>query len=289
MPHSRQFAFSMAMLILLVVFICSPAILHAHPDKKSVERMPSLPFSATEQLTYDGEFSKLMLRGLDIVEMRFRTGRAERATPSPASSDADRSAAAPALLFTGEVNSKGWFTKLFGLRFNYRIESTVEPKTFTILRTVKTDEQGKRVRKSEAIFDRRENKVTWTERDPDAPDNPPRVVKGDLNGALHDMISVFYFLRTQTLASNQSYDLVVSDSGKVFHIPAKVVETKKFKTILGKVSTVRVDADLFGPDRLVKGKGQFSIWFTADARHIPVRARINTEYGALEIKLTRYE
>jgi Protein of unknown function (DUF3108) len=51
---------------------------------------------------------------------------------------------------------------------------------------------------------------------------------------------------------------------------------------------LRVDPELFGPDKLIDDeKGQFSLWFTDDARHIPVGGRIKTDYGTFELKLKR--
>jgi hypothetical protein len=64
-----------------------------------------------------------------------------------------------------------------------------------------------------------------------------------------------------------------------------VSEKKTMKTLLGKVQTLKVDAEIFGDNRLVRGKGKMSIWFTDDARHIPVRARVNNEMGTLDITL----
>ncbi|HVG38402.1 MAG TPA: DUF3108 domain-containing protein [Pyrinomonadaceae bacterium] len=254
-------------------------------DSLSDARPPAVPFTATEELYYEGEFSKLMLRGIDIVEIRFSAALSPQAPPAPAASKETK--VRSNYLFTAEATSKGWFSKLFGWRFNHRIESTVEAGSFTALRTGKTDEQGKRVRTSEAIFDRAADKITWTERDPNAPAKPPRVVSSNVCGAVHDVISAFYFLRTQPLAPNQAFNLTVTDSGKIYQLPARVVETKKIKTALGEMPAVRVDVEIFGPDRLVKSQGEFSVWFSADAKRLPLQARVNTDLGTLEIKLKK--
>jgi hypothetical protein len=57
------------------------------------------------------------------------------------------------------------------------------------------------------------------------------------------------------------------------------------KSVLGEVYALRVEPDVFGDGRLIRGKGKMSIWFTEDARHIPVRAHITNEMGTLDIKL----
>lgn len=241
--------------------------------------MPVTPsFNHKEQLVYEGEFSRLMLRGINVIELRFSSDRALLPATSIKVQPTN-------MLFTAEVITKGWFTKLFGLRFKYRVESTVDAKSFAVLRTNKLDEQGERIRVSDAVFDHEEKKVTWTERDPRTPTRAPRVVTSNLDGALHDIISVFYYLRLQELKPGQNLELQLSDSGAVYRVPARVVERKRLKTTLGEVQAVRVDVEVFG--KLVDEKGEFSVWFTDDSRHLPVQARISSGIGTLDINLKR--
>ncbi len=77
----------------------------------------------------------------------------------------------------------------------------------------------------------------------------------------------------------------MSDAGRVFQVPVAISEQKRLRTMLGEVQTVRVVADIFGAAKLVRGKGEMSIWFTNDVRHIPVQARIISDMGTLELKL----
>jgi len=66
-----------------------------------------------------------------------------------------------------------------------------------------------------------------------------------------------------------------------------VVEKKIKKSVLGRVEAVRVDPELFGPNGMLSGEGQLSIWFTSDARRVPISARIKTEYGTFDITLRK--
>ena len=317
--------FSTALLVTAALLLCVPAFVsraaagddsHERPSKGT--RPASLPFEPVEQLVYEAEFSKLLLRGIKIAEFKFTATRTRAGAGAPsvsnlpanlsvASADATNgpsavstqsaagraaptaaveNASASPLLFIGDIESKGWFRKLFGINFHFRVESTVEPESFAVLRTTKLDEQGKRVRTSEAVFDRAGNSIAWTERDPNDPQREPRVVTNPLGGATHDIISAIYFLRTQPLTPGRTFDLVLSDSGRVYHVPATVsAEKKKVKSPLGRVSVVRVDIDLFGTQRPVEGKGQMSMWVTDDARRLPVRARLSNDMGTLDIKL----
>jgi hypothetical protein len=102
---------------------------------------------------------------------------------------------------------------------------------------------------------------------------------------VQDIASAFYYLRTQKLEPGKTLELLISDTGQVYRIPVKVVKRERLKTVLGKVNTVRVEPEMFGEGRLIRGKGEITIWLTDDARHIPVRAKINNNLGRLDIKL----
>lgn len=284
--------------LFLVVMMCAlfalapfkiSASRHAMNDHAAVTPTPlpvasPLPFEPSEQLVYEGELSKLLLRGVKVVEISFTATRA-----GESSTATSETGALANFRFTGEARSVGFFPRLFGLDLHYRVESEVEPTAFNVLRTVKLDEQGRRVRTSEAVFNRTENRVVWTERNPNAPaTDAPRVVTSPLDArTIHDIISAFYFLRTQPLAPGQNFEIPISDSGRVYRIPVTVRETERLRTVLGRIQTVRVEVEMFGDNRLVAGSGQMSVWFTTDARRIPIRARINHEFGTLDLKLKR--
>ncbi len=244
----------------------------------------ALPFEPLEESVYEAEFSRSLLRGINVATLRF-IARRVNATAN-AEGSGTTAATASTLLFTADAESKGLFPKLFsGLRFRQHIESTVEPNLFTVIRTVKLDEQGNRKRASEAVFDLETQRVTWTERVPNDPTSETRVVSNEFKGTVQDLASVFYFIRTQKLVPGQNFEVNVSDSGQVYRIPIRVGEKKRQKTILGQVETIRVTPELFGEGRLIRGKGQIHIWFTTDERRVAVRAEIKHEMGTLDIKL----
>jgi hypothetical protein len=250
---------------------------------------PVIPFGTSEQLIYDGEFTKMLLRGIKIAEIRFKATR-PGALPVEGQGDGQAPAPQPFLLST-DVEAKGWFRKIFGIDFTYHVESMVEPNSFYALKTNKRDEQGKRLRTSEAVFDMTAGKVQWTERDPNNAAEPPRVVTAALSGPTQDIVSAIYFLRTQPLTPGQSFSIRISDSGRVYDVPARVVAEKKtMKSVLGKVSVVRIEVDLFGPGRPIEeGKGKMHIWVTNDGRRVPVKARLSHDMGQLDINLRSIE
>jgi hypothetical protein len=238
-------------------------------------------FEHGEELHFEAEFSRALLRKLDVADLKFRATR----TPVTAESQETKPYA---LTFSADLSSKGFFARLFNLKFRERVESIVEPVSFTVQRTTILDEQGKRVRTTESTFDRSQGKMTWTSRDPNNPSAEPRSAIAEFSGQLQDVLSAIYFIRTQPLEVGKTFEVFIGDGGRVYKIPIKVVEKKRMKTILGHVDVLRVNPELFGPERLIdEEKGEFSIWITDDARHIPVAGRIKTEYGTFDIKLKR--
>ncbi|HSS21168.1 MAG TPA: DUF3108 domain-containing protein [Pyrinomonadaceae bacterium] len=254
------------------------------PSSARQKVQPTRAFESGEELVYVGEFSRSLLKKVDVADFRFTATRlpaVEKVSDKQRKNDEE-----PYLLkFTGDVTSKGFFAKLFNLKFRQQVESIVDPTSFTVTRTKKVDEQGKRARISETTYN--DGKVVWVETDPNDATRPPRNVSASFVGQVQDVLSAIYFLRTQPLEVGKTFEITVSDSGVVYKVPLKVVEKKTKKSVLGRLESFRVDADVFGPDRLLSGDGQFSIWLTADNRQIPVGARIKIKYGTFDINLRK--
>ena len=270
--------------IFTFVFLLAIAVVAiGHAQQKPGSHPATKRFELGEELHFEAEFSRLMLRKLDVADLKFRASR----TPVENSNDSQDSKPY-ALSFSADISSKGFFARLFNLKFRERVESTVEPITFTVQKTTIIDEQGKRVRNTESTFDPSKGKMTWTSRDPNNPAAEPRHAITDFSGQLQDVLSAIYFIRTQPLEVGKTFEVFIGDGGRVYKIPVKVVERKRMKTVLGRVNVLRVNPELFGPDRLIdQEKGEFSIWITDDERHIPVAGKVKTDYGTFDIKLKR--
>ncbi|MEO6588734.1 MAG: DUF3108 domain-containing protein [Pyrinomonadaceae bacterium] len=258
----KRIIFSIFLLIGLQFF------LFAQPPKS-----PNL-YKAGEKLTYEGSFSKLLLRGIDIADMSFTVYN------SPDKQD---------YFIQAEARSKGTLLKLFSFSFYQKIDSTVDGDSLSVIKTVKRDEQGDRVRESEAVFDYRTDKVTYVETDPKDPQRPPRRVASEIKDETQDLISAIYTLRRLPFAVGKTFTIPVSDSGMVYQVPVKVTGLEKQKTVLGKVMCWRVEPDIFGDNRMIEQKGDMTIWITDDNRRIPVRSKIETKLGKVEIKLKKVE
>lgn len=249
------------------------------------ELTPSHPFENGEELVYVAEFSRLLLKKLDIADFRFKATKQESRQASSGASSPSSAGSDDSLKLTGDISSKGFFSKLFNLTFRERVESIVDPTFFSVQKTTRIDEQGKRVRISETTYDR--GKLFWIERDPNDAARVPRTATASFTGAIQDVLSAVYYLRTQPLQVGKNLEITISDSGRVYQIPVLVVEKKRMKTVLGRVEAVRVDPQVFGAQGMLGAKGQVSIWFTNDSRRIPVNSKIKTEYGTFDITLRK--
>ncbi|HYX28262.1 MAG TPA: DUF3108 domain-containing protein [Pyrinomonadaceae bacterium] len=231
------------------------------------------PFERGEELVYEAEFTRALLRGVDVGEFHFKS------MTEHIGSGADD----PLVLhLTGDVVSKGLFPRIAGFKFHQHVESTADVEPFTVLHTDKIEETGKRSRVLEAVFDHKSHKVLWKETSPN-----PQSGAFDFTEPIQDVLTVIYYLRTQDLTIGKSLDVPVTDAGRVFRLSVSAKEEKEIDTVLGKVKAIRIEPALFGDSSLVRAKGQLSIWITEDQRRLPVRAQLKVDLGTFDIKLKR--
>jgi hypothetical protein len=103
-----------------------------------------LPFERGEELVYQAEFTRGLLRSVDVAEFHFNSipENVARGTGDPV-----------VLHLTGDVFSKGLFPRIAGFKFHQHVESKADVEPFTALHTDKIEESGKRSRVLEAVFD----------------------------------------------------------------------------------------------------------------------------------------
>lgn len=232
----------------------------------------SNPYTAGETLEYEGKYKKFGF-SFGIAEMTFKVRMNE----------ADGS-----YHVLSEARSKGTLAKLFNFSFYQKIESTVDSQTLQVTRSVKRDEQRDRIRDSEADFDYLLKRVTWTETDPNDPVKPPKRVASTITAETQDLVTGVFVLRGKDLAVGKKLMFKITDSGLVYDVPVKVTGREKEKTLFGKIDCWKVEPEIFGDGRVIEQKGSLTIWLTADERRIPVRAKLKTELGRVDIKLEKY-
>jgi Skp family chaperone for outer membrane proteins len=223
-----------------------------------------------EKLVYEAKFSKAVLRGIAVADLSFIV----ESVPNSQN-----------FLIKAEAKSKGTAAKLLNYRVYQNIQSTVDDKDFSILKTIKRDEQKERIRNSTAVFNYKNREVTYIESDPNDTARAPRIVASNIEKGVQDMVSGIYTLRRLPLAVGKTFEISISDSGLVYKVPVRVTAREEIKSILGKTWCFRVEPQIFGDNRLIEQKGSMIIWVTDDARRLPVRSQINSNIGRVEVKL----
>jgi hypothetical protein len=118
----RKYSILVALLLLCATLVPVGARSGAGDgSSRSEDLAVALPFGPSEELVYEGKFTKALFRGIDIADLRF-TAALE---PAGATARPQERGAAKSLRLTVDAVSKGLLSKLFGLRFRQHIESTV--------------------------------------------------------------------------------------------------------------------------------------------------------------------
>src|ERR671921_2750417 len=88
--------------LILAVVLSSVVLAKDTPKERTQPRTPAaMPFVPSEELVYEGEFTKMLLRGIDIAELRFK---AQRPTPSGVTVEGQTQEPAPLVLTTDVVS-----------------------------------------------------------------------------------------------------------------------------------------------------------------------------------------
>jgi Protein of unknown function (DUF3108) len=230
-------------------------------------------YTVGETLSYEAKLDRKFLPAISVADLNFVV----QAAPNNN------------FVLKSDANSKGSIVKLLGLKFTQTIDTTIDGKTLSVLKTVRHDEQGDRVRDSEADFDFKENKVTYVETDPKDRMQPPRTIASPISAEMQDMVSSIYTLRRLALGVGKTFEINLSDSGLVYKVPVRVTARERQESINGKVWCFRVEPEVFGTGRLIEQKGSMIIWITDDARRIPVASDIYTGIGKIEVRIKKMQ
>lgn len=100
----------------------------------------------------------------------------------------------------------------------------------------------------------------------------------------HDVLSAFYFIRTQPLKVGDSFDLAAVSGKKKYNLKVLCHGREKIKVPAGEFQTLIVEPVLKG-DGLFKAKGKLIIWVTDDEFHTPVKMQSKIPVGSIKAEL----
>ena len=183
---------------------------------------------------------------------------------------------------SGSAESMGVVSMLYPV--HDRFQSLFDPATGCSISLHKHTEEGlhKRDTLISYIYGRRKSVLDET----NLKTNETKHVENDIPTCVTDVISGLMYLRTLPLLPGTSYTFPVNDGGKTVDVAAKVEGKETLKVPAGTFQTIRVAPESGDNFKL---KGKIWIWYTDDARHIPVQMRGKLYWGTLDFKLTRID
>lgn len=99
-----------------------------------------------------------------------------------------------------------------------------------------------------------------------------------------DLLSATFYVASQPLRVGQSFQIPLGDAIHTVTVTLKAEGTELVKTPLGSYQTIRVQPT--ADAGVVKARGNIWIWYTDDARHIPVQMRAKLFWGTITFRLT---
>jgi Protein of unknown function (DUF3108) len=109
---------------------------------------------------------------------------------------------------------------------------------------------------------------------------PPKMEQFAIPECVLDILSAVYYARSLPLPVGKSFEFPLNDGAKTIQIHVDVQAEETITTEAGKFQAIRVEPDVFS-GHLFTGKGRMFIWFTKDARHIPVQLRAQIGVGTI--------
>ncbi len=148
-----------------------------------------------------------------------------------------------------------------------RFQSGFDLKTGCSTGFNKQLQEGRRKIASDLTFDYEHGKQTQNERN---------LVKGtathkeaNVPACVTDSLSAVFYTQSQPLALGQTLSFPLADSMRTVTVGMKVHNREEIKTPAGTFQTIKVQAT--ADEGIVKNRGSIWIWYTDDARHLPVQ------------------
>jgi hypothetical protein len=102
-----------------------------------------------------------------------------------------------------------------------------------------------------------------------------------------DSLSGIFYAASQRLAVGQDIAFPLADAMRTVTVTMKVEAREEIKTPAGTFQTIRVQPT--AEEGVVKNRGNIWIWYTDDARHIPVQIRARLFWGTITFHLQSVE
>ncbi len=111
--------------------------------------------------------------------------------------------------------------------------------------------------------------------------------QANVPACVQDSLSAIFYVASRPLIVGQMVRFPLADSMRTVTVAMKVEGKEEIKTPAGTFQTVRVQPT--AEEGIVKNRGTIHIWYTDDARHMPVQIRARLFWGTITFHLQSVE
>lgn len=146
-------------------------------------------------------------------------------------------------------------------------------------------QEGRRRVSSDLTFDYGHGRQSQTERN--LVKGTQKQLSAAIPACVTDSLSAIFYAGTQPLVVGQKFGFPLADSMRTVTVTMKVEAREEVKTPAGTFQTIRVQPT--AEEGVVRNRGTIKIWYTDDARHMPVMIQANLFWGTIIFRLQSVE
>jgi hypothetical protein len=185
---------------------------------------------------------------------------------------------------TVRVSAEGETIEALNLLFRVsdKFQSSFDRKTGCSYGFSKQTVEGKRQVNTDLKFDYSQHKSTQVEKN--LVSGITKHEEAQIPGCVTDLMSGIFYGASQPIQVGQSFQMPLADAQHTLPVTMKALSREEVKTAAGTFQTIRVQPT--AESGVVKNKGEIWIWYSDDARHLPVQMRARLFWGTLTMRLS---
>ena len=162
-----------------------------------------------------------------------------------------------------------------------RFQSVLDTKTGCSSIFSKQIQEGRRKISSDLTLDSHAGRQTEVEKN--LVKGTQKTQSSSIPACVTDSLSGIFYAASQRLVVGQDVGFPLADAMRTVTVIMKVEGKEEIKTPAGTFETIRVQPT--AEEGVVKNRGNIWIWYTDDARHIPVQIRARLFWGTITFHL----
>jgi Protein of unknown function (DUF3108) len=165
-----------------------------------------------------------------------------------------------------------------------RMATAYAPASYCAARADNHVVEGRRQRHTVIQYEPRRKRLVLDESDPSRPAAPAKHAVTPLPGCVLDLFSALDYIRAQPLHLGDVYEFPVNEGGKTAEVHLAIDLKATITTPAGTFTAVRATPTILG--RAGPRPGRLWVWFSDDARHLPVEIQGKVSWGTITAQLS---